>query len=166
MITEGYYSIGVSEETLSMREAEAFIMDPGHGAQTSFVGVVRDLNMGKAVEGVSYDCFTPLTVNIFRDLVHEVHAKWGKMKVYCWHYKGRLDVEGISIIIAVSTPHRDEAFQACRYLIEEIKHRAPIWKKEHYTDGDSEWTEGCELCGHNHIHQGHQHTHASHTDHT
>ncbi|WND02690.1 molybdenum cofactor biosynthesis protein MoaE [Temperatibacter marinus] len=154
-----WFSVGVSEERLSTDGAEKFIEHPGHGAQTSFIGAVRDLNMGRSVEGVSYDCFDPLTKTIFTTLVHKAREKWGQMKVYCWHYKGRLDVKGLSIIIAVSTPHRDEAFQACRFLIEEIKHQAPIWKKEHYVDGDSEWTEGCELCGEDHVHKGHQHTH-------
>lgn len=154
---DDFYSVGVSEENLDPAVAAAFVMDTGHGAQTSFVGVVRDLNQGKEVDGVSYDCFVPLTENIFKNLCLEAEQRWGKMKIYCWHYKGRLDVEGISIIISVSTPHRDESFQACRFMIEEIKHRAPIWKKEHYTDGDSEWTEGCELCGDDHVHEGHQH---------
>lgn len=158
-MTDTFYSIGVSEQSLDIKMAEDFIRDPAHGAETSFVGVVRDLNMGRKVDGVSYDCFTPLTETIFTALAEEVSERWGAMKVYCWHFKGRLDVGGVSIVIAVSTPHRDEAFQACRYLIEEIKHRAPIWKKEHYQDGDSEWTEGCELCGHDHIYKGHQHTH-------
>lgn len=151
-MSDEFYSIGVSETPLTMAAAEAFIADPAHGGQTSFVGVVRDMNLGKAVKGVSYDCFVPLTCNTFRSLVLKAREKWGAMKVYCWHYKGRLDVKGISIIIAVSTPHRDEAFQACRFLIEEIKHHAPIWKKEHYLDGDSAWTEGCELCEADHHH--------------
>ncbi len=64
--------------------------------------------------------------------------------------EGKLEIGGISVIIAVGSPHRDESFQACRYLIEQLKIRAPIWKQEHYVDGVSEWVKGHTLCGHHH----------------
>ncbi len=145
--------IGISEDALSLQQAYDVVTAPAHGAVTTFVGVVRNLNQGRKVLGVSYDAFAPLCLTTFRDICEKAQLKWGPLKIYCWHYKGRLDVGGISVILAVSSPHRDESYQANRYLIEEIKHRAPIWKMEHYVDGDSEWTEGCELCQDDHSHK-------------
>ena len=108
--------------------------------------------------GVSYGVFEPLARQSFTDICKEAQEKWGKtLSLYIVHGKGRLDVGGISIVIAVGSPHRDEAFKACRYVIEQIKHRSPVWKLEHYADGDSEWTQGCELCTHEHQTEEHHH---------
>lgn len=70
---------------------------------------------------------------------------WPETRYYVAHYKGELPVGGISVIIAVSAPHRAETFEACRYVIEELKLRAPVWKQEHYTDGKSDWLPGHSL---------------------
>ena len=72
------------------------------------------------------------------------------MKSYIAHAKGRLGIGDAAVVVAVGTPHRDEAFRACRLIIEAVKHRAPIWKQEHYLDGDSVWSEGCSLCAEAH----------------
>lgn len=149
---------GVTTETLDLMNAYNIVDDGANGAVTSFVGVVRDRNQGRDVLGVTYDCFDALGDTTLKKLCTEAAEKWGPINVYCWHHKGRLEVGGISVIIAVSSPHRDESFKACRYIIEEVKHRVPVWKKEHYVDGDSEWTEGCELC-HSHDDEDHDHGH-------
>lgn len=127
----------------------SFVSEAANGAEALFVGTVRNHNQGKPVLGVSYDVFEPLAKQSFREICAEAQNQWGEgIDLYVVHARGRLDVGGISIVIAAGSPHRDEAFKACRYLIEEIKHRSPIWKLEHYADGDSEWTQGCELCTH------------------
>jgi molybdopterin synthase catalytic subunit len=143
----GKIHVAISGQPLDINKAYAFVSDPGHGAFNSFIGVVRDRNFGKDVEGVSYDVFEPLAVKSLQDICKTVRNKQdGKINIFIEHFKGRLPVGGISVVIAVSTPHRAESFEACRTLIEELKHHAPIWKQEHYTDGDSEWVRGHALC--------------------
>jgi molybdopterin synthase catalytic subunit len=145
--------VDISEKPLSVAEACAFVADPAHGAVDIFMGAVRNRNLGRDVVGVSYDVHAPLARTTLRAIAEDVRARWhGQLKIYITHFKGRLDVGGVSVIIAVSSPHRDEAFRACRAVIEELKHRAPIWKQEHYTDGDSEWVQGHALCQHGHAH--------------
>lgn len=145
----GLNHFGISTRQLSTEDAVNFVADPEHGAADMFIGTVRNLNLGKAVKGVSYDVFDELTLQTFRELADECRTHWGnKLNIYIEHYKGRLDIGGLSILIAVSSPHRDESFKACRFIIEEIKHRAPIWKQEHYVDGDSDWVQGHALCSH------------------
>ena len=146
----------VTTQPLDASDGLKFVTQNPNGAETLFVGTVRHLNQGKDVLGVSYDVFEPLAKTSFTEIATEAQEKWGEnLCIYIVHGKGRLDVGGISIVIAVGSPHRDEAFQACRYIIEEIKHRSPVWKLEHYVDGDSEWTQGCELCTDEHVHAGH-----------
>ena len=142
---------GISDATLSIQKAADFVDAAGNGALNMFVGKVRNHNMGKAVNAVSYDVFAPLACNVFQEICAEAKAQFGeRLQLYIEHYKGKLEIGGISVIIAVGAPHRDESFQACRYLIEQLKIRAPIWKQEHYVDGDSEWVKGHTLCGHQH----------------
>ena len=145
----GKNHFAIATQPIQVQTAVDFVADDAHGAADLFIGTVRNVNLGKAVKGVSYDVFDELTLNVFRDLANESRQRWGdKLNIYIEHYKGRLDILGVSILIAVSSPHRDESFKACRFIIEEIKHRAPIWKQEHYIDGDSDWVQGHALCSH------------------
>lgn len=147
----GKIHVSVADKPIEMAAAYDFVADPEHGAVNSFVGMVRNRNLGRDVVGVSYDVFEPLAENVLRQLCEKVRREHGgRINIYLSHYKGRLDIGGISVAIVVSTPHRAESFSACRALIEELKHSAPIWKQEHYTDGDSEWVKGHALCQHNH----------------
>jgi molybdopterin synthase catalytic subunit len=143
------FKVVVSDKKLEIQEAYDFVSSPAHGAVNSFVGVVRDFNLGRTVDGVSYDIHDTLAVNVLNKLCQETADEFeNKIRIFIAHFKGRLDVGGISVIISVSTPHRAESFKACRKIIEELKHRAPIWKKEHYVDGESEWVKGHALCQH------------------
>ena len=143
--------VGISESPLSIQSATDFVDAPENGAMDMFVGKVRNHNLGKKVNAVSYDAFAPLASNVFTELCDEAREKFGQsLRCYVEHYKGRLEIGGISVVIAVGSPHRDESFKACRYIIEELKKRAPVWKQEHYVDGDSEWVKGHALCGHDH----------------
>lgn len=155
METSGKNHFQISTNALSAEAAMAFIADPAHGAADVFIGSVRDFNMGQTVRGISYDVYDELALQVFQDLAHRARDQWGqKLHIFIEHFKGRLDVGGLSIVIAVSSPHRDESFKACRFLIEEIKHRAPVWKQEHYCNGDSQWVQGHALCSHG----SHEHT--------
>lgn len=150
-----------ADAALDPAEAIAFVSDPGFGGIDVFIGKVRDLNQGRAVQGISYDLFVPLVLNGFQQLAAEVEAEFGpKLKLYVAHAKGRLAVGEVAVVVAAGSPHRDEAFRACRALIEAVKHRSPIWKQEHYVDGDSVWSEGCALCSP--THDEHAHEHAAH----
>lgn len=136
-----------TDTALDPADAIAFVSDPGFGGIDVFIGKVRDLNHGRAVQGISYDLFVPLVLNTFQQLADEVEAEFGpRLKLYVGHAKGRLEVGDVAVVVAAGSPHRDEAFRACRALIEAVKHRSPIWKQEHYVDGDSVWSEGCSLC--------------------
>ena len=144
-------TVAVVEEPISLDQMSAMIAHPAHGAQVFFHGVVRDFNEGKPVVAVSYDAFNPLVECTFADICGEAQEKWGRsLRIALFHRVGRLVVGEISVAIAVAAPHRKEAYQASRYIIEQVKVRAPIWKKEHYVDGDSEWLKGHELCCHHH----------------
>ncbi len=137
----------IDKKPLNIMEGLNFVSKAPNGAEILFIGTVRILNQGKKVLAVSYDVFTPLAKNSFLQIAKETQEKWGdNLDIYIVHAKGRLNVGGISIIIGVGSPHRDEAYRASRYIIEQIKHRSPIWKLEHYENGDSEWSKGCELC--------------------
>lgn len=141
--------VATTDQPLDAGAALAFCSAPGHGAVDLFIGRVRDTNQGKSVLGVTYDLHETLCRNVFRELAEETAARWGsEVKLWLAHRYGRLGIGDASVIAAASSRHRDEAFRACRQLVEEMKHRAPIWKQEHYTDGDSEWVQGHALCGH------------------
>ena len=120
-----------------------------HGALVLFTGVIRDHNLGRKVLKVSYDVFEPLALKTFESLVEKARDAFGKsLSAFIVHRTGTLEIGEVAVAIGVSLPHRDEAYRASRFLIEEVKHNAPIWKKEHYEDGESEWVEGHALCGH------------------
>lgn len=148
-------------QPLDPAEASAFVEAPGNGAAVLFIGAVRNRNHGREVTGVSYDVHETMAVISFREICEEAcrHGPQG-LRLYIAHARGRLPVGGLSVVIAAASPHRDEAFKACRYVIEAIKHRSAIWKQEHYVDGDSAWLQGHALCAHGEQHE-HDHERAS-----
>lgn len=128
-------------------DAIAAVSDPGFGGIDVFIGKVRNLNQGRAVQGITYDLFEPLVLAGFARMAEDVRARFGpRVSLYIAHAKGRLAVGDVAVVVAAGTPHRGEAFAACRELIEQVKHHSPVWKQEHYEDGDSVWSEGCTLC--------------------
>ena len=97
---------------------------------TLFVGRVRDLNHGRDVTGISYDMFVPLALNGFAAIAARAEADFGgKLKLYIGHAKGRLGLGDLAMVVAAGTPHRDEAFRACRQVVEAVTHTSPIWKQ-------------------------------------
>lgn len=136
----------VRETHLSLEKASAFVDAGENGAALLFVGRVRNHNLNKPVSGVSYDAFAPLAETVMGEICAEAQAQFGpELRLYIEHFKGYLPIGGISVIIAVGSPHRAPAYEASRYLIEELKKRVPVWKKEHYLSGDSEWLDGTSL---------------------
>ncbi|WP_133479941.1 molybdopterin synthase catalytic subunit [Cognatilysobacter segetis] len=139
--------VDASSGALDIAAAFEFVADPAFGGYTAFVGRIRDLNHGRRVEAVSYDLFDALALQRFGEIAAETIEDVGPaMRLWIEHAKGRVPVGGVAVVVAVGTPHRDEAFLACRQVIEAVKHTVPIWKQEHYEDGSSEWSEGCSLC--------------------
>ena len=136
------------DAALDPARALDFVSHQEFGGQALFVGRVRQHNHGRDVVAVEYDLFEPLARATFEAIARESLAGvTTELRVYVAHAHGRLDVGDIAVVVAAGSRHRDEAFRACRAVIEGVKHRAPIWKREHYLDGSSEWSEGCSLCG-------------------
>lgn len=139
--------VDVAGRRLDIGAAFDFVSDPGFGGYTAFVGRIRDLNQGRRVQAVAYDMFHALALRRFDEIAAAALAEFGPgARVWIEHAKGALEVGGVAVVVAVGTPHRDEAFRACRQVIEAVKHTVPIWKQERYADGSSEWSEGCSLC--------------------
>ena len=111
------------------------------GAITSFVGLVRDKNQGRRVSFLEYEAYEPLAVRAFNRIIEESRAAWPSARLGVHHRTGRLEIGEASIIIVAASPHRGEAFAACRYMIERVKQIVPIWKHEHFEGGDV-WLEG------------------------
>lgn len=139
--------VDTAHDRIDPMVALEFVFDPSFGGLSLFVGRVRDHNKGRAVTGISYDVFDKLARVGFEEAAQRAQAQWGPhLRIYIAHAKGRLNVGDVAVVVAAGTPHRDEAFRACRQVIEAVKHGSPIWKQEHYQDGSSEWSEGCSLC--------------------
>jgi molybdopterin synthase catalytic subunit len=141
--------IAITAEPLDPLALWRWLAEPSHGAQVSFFGVIRNHNQGREALAVSYDIYEPLAEQVFRDLCQTARERFGEgLRIVLQHRRGRLRIGEISVAIVVGSPHRDEAYQASRFLIEAVKHQAPIWKQEHYAGGDSEWVQGHSLCQH------------------
>jgi molybdopterin synthase catalytic subunit len=122
----------------------ASVPTPADGAVLLFVGVVREENEGRAVTHLHYDAYREMAERTLEAIVAEARARWEVGEVRVAHRVGRLEVGEASVAIAVAAPHRDAAYQASRYVIEELKKRAPIWKREGYADGAAEWLPGAD----------------------
>ena len=136
---------GFSREALDTAALRAALADPGCGGFATFEGWVRDHNDGRRVHHLEYEAYEQLAVREAERVIAEATARFGVAHAACAHRLGRLAIGELAVWVGVSAPHRHEAFLACRYIIDEIKHRLPIWKKEHYLDGDSGWV-NCERC--------------------
>ena len=115
---------------------------PADGAAVLFLGTVRQQNDGRPVSGMRYDAFTEMAGPVLREIAGEAAARAGTDRIAVVHRVGELAVGEVSVAIAVSSPHREAAFDAARYIIEQIKQRLPVWKQEHYVAGDARWLEG------------------------
>ena len=134
-----------SRAPIETRPLRAQLADPSCGGYAAFEGWVRDSNDGRRVRGLEYEAFEELAVREGARIVAEAITRFGVARAACVHRVGELAVGELAVWVGVSAPHRDEAFRACRYVIDEVKHRLPIWKKEHYQNGDSGWV-NCERC--------------------
>jgi molybdopterin synthase catalytic subunit len=131
----------VTTEHLDAAAAADLVRRPGHGAIIVFEGVVRDNANGRATSWLEYEAYPELAERLLAEVGAEVAARWGLEAIVIWHRIGRLDVGETSLVVALGTPHRGEAFDAVRYCVDRVKQRVPVWKKEVGPDG-SYWVEG------------------------
>tara|TARA_B100001123_G_C14652679_1_gene766286 strand:- start:98 stop:541 length:444 start_codon:yes stop_codon:yes gene_type:complete len=139
--------IDAKNEKIEISKAEKFISSSRFGASIFFNGTVRDLNENKKVTGITYDSHDNMVIKSFKEIYKESEKKLNikNKAVYIEHVKGYVGLGEISIIIAVACEHRDQAYALSRYIIEEIKKRTPIWKKEHYKNDESSWLKGVQI---------------------
>ena len=142
----------VSEAPIDVVAAKELVADHSCGALVVFEGWIRDHNEGQEVERLEYEVYRPVAEKEGARIIDEALERFGVSHAVCIHREGRLELGEIAVIVCVSSPHRGEAFDACRYIIDQAKTRLPIWKKEHYVSGVSEWVncEHCASAGHSH----------------
>ncbi len=143
--------VDTSKEQIELVKAQKFIASSKCGASLYFVGTVRDHNNNKEVTGITYDSHDGLVLKSFEEIYKEaeIKFKFENIAVFIEHIKGYATLGETSIIIAVACKHRAQAYEFSRYIIEEIKKRTPIWKKEHYEGEDSKWLKGNPLIDQN-----------------
>jgi molybdopterin synthase catalytic subunit len=136
--------IDSKEEKILTSNAEKFIKNSKFGASIYFLGTVRNINDNKNVTGITYDSHDEMVIKSFSEIYNEADQMLGikDKAVFIEHAKGHLKLGETSIIIAVACKHRDQVYVLSRFIIEEIKKRSPIWKKEHYENDESEWLKG------------------------
>jgi molybdopterin synthase catalytic subunit len=117
------------------------VSTPEAGAVVLFSGIVRDNNLGRRVEHLEYDAYPPLAERTLADIANEALSRWDLTEVAIHHRIGRLEIGEASLLVAVSAPHRAEAFEACHYCVDRVKQAVPVWKKEVWEGGES-WIEG------------------------
>jgi molybdopterin synthase catalytic subunit len=131
----------VTSDPLGVTAVSAIVSSADCGAVATFVGLVRDENGGRRVLWLDYEAYEPLAVKAFARIDEEAGERWPSIGLAIYHRVGRLEIGEASVVIAAASPHRAEAFAACRYAIERIKQIAPIWKHEHFEGGEI-WIEG------------------------
>jgi molybdopterin synthase catalytic subunit len=135
----------ISDNSIAVDELREQVMNPGSGGVCVFEGWVRNENEGRSVQRLEYEVYAPLAIKEGGLVIAEAKQRFPFLAASCVHRSGLLEIGDCAVWVGVSAAHRDEAFKACRYIIDEIKTRLPIWKKEHYVGGDSGWV-NCERC--------------------
>lgn len=138
--------IRVTADSLDAAEAIASVASPRAGAINVFLGVVRDNNLGRSVEYLDYEAYPTMAEKVMREIAEESVVRFGFEDVAVLHRTGRLEIGETSLLIAVSSGHRAESFEGGHWLVNEIKKRVPVWKKEVWAGGES-WVEGPESLG-------------------
>lgn len=148
----------VSNTPIDVDAARKAVADPHCGGLVVFEGWVRNHNDGREVTRLEYDVYRPLAEKEGARIIDEALDRFAVKHALCIHREGLLELGDCAVIVCVSSAHRAAAFDACRYVIEQAKTRLPIWKKEHYSNGISEWV-NCQACaeaGHEHGDHAHE----------
>lgn len=134
----------ITADPLSVEKVYTLADDPANGAIVVMSGMVRQQTDGKAVIALEYQAYEPMALRVFQQIAQEIRVTWPDVSHVVIHHRvGRLRVGEISVLVAVGCPHRAEAFEACRYAIDTLKHNAPIWKKEWYDEQEYSWVRCC-----------------------
>ncbi len=133
--------ISITEKPIDVNKLLDYVSDQSSGASVLFTGTVRDHNEQDKVSKLHYEVYQEMAEKILQEIENEVHAKWKINKFIAIHRTGTLKVGEVSVAVAVSSEHRKEAFEACKFGIDSIKEKAPIWKKE-FAGSGAEWLEG------------------------
>ncbi|MCU4412467.1 molybdenum cofactor biosynthesis protein MoaE [Acinetobacter sp. WU_MDCI_Axc73] len=155
----------VQSTDLSLDSFDPISDFPECGGIGIFQGTVRNHHEGRGVTALKYTSYTPVAEKMIRQIEQDIIQKYGVSYVRVIHRIGALDIGGSAIIAVAYAPHRREAFQACEEAVERVKHEVPIWKEEFYSDGTSQFVEGCCIRkdhAHDQHHEDHHHIHANH----
>ena len=131
--------LAVRDAPLDVNEAVQAVSHAGAGGIATFLGVVRDTNEGRRVLRLEYEAYASMAEKELARIASEIEAEVSGVRVAALHRVGMLEIGDVAVVCAASAPHREEAFVAARKLIDRIKERLPIWKREHYVDGDAQW---------------------------
>lgn len=134
--------VGMGREAADVQALLRGLPSDADGAVLVFLGVVRNQSEGREVSGLEYEAYEEMGKEVLEEIAAEAAGRFASDRILIHHRVGALSVGEISTVIAVATPHRGEAYGASRYIIEEIKKRLPVWKKERYLDGDEAWVKG------------------------
>ncbi|GIW09959.1 MAG: hypothetical protein KatS3mg061_1016 [Dehalococcoidia bacterium] len=140
-MTETARRARITREPISAAALARQIVAPAHGGVVTFEGVVRNTSRGKRVRYLEYEAYPEMAERVLEEILTETRQQWPEVEVLVAHRTGRLEIGEVSVAIAAAAPHRAEAFAACRYVIDTLKQRVPIWKKEVTEDG-AVWIEG------------------------
>ncbi len=142
--------IRLVREPIDIKEFET--VSPADGALCLFLGVVRSENAGKRVLHLEYEAYEEMALTVMQEIAAEARKRWHLTEARLVHRLGRLEIGEASVAVAATAPHRSEAFDACRYLIDALKATVPIWKREFYADG-AVWLDGPGSCATDHSHR-------------
>lgn len=131
--------IQLTHEPIDFAALTEQVRSPAAGAVVLFLGTVRELTHGRQTLWLDYEAYPQMAEAKLAQLLSEAHARWPLVNAVIVHRLGKMELGDVSIAVAVSTPHRDQAFEAGRWLIDTLKKVVPIWKQEHWADGTSEW---------------------------
>ena len=140
----------VTSQAIDLAAFRKNMLDETCGAYVQFDGWVRNHNEGQQVVRLEYEVYETLAVKEGDKIITEAIERFGVKKATAIHRNGLMELSEVAVVVGVSSPHRDEAFEACRYIIDQVKVRLPIWKKEHYASGKTEWV-NCQRCAQHHM---------------
>ena len=129
----------ITTEVITGAEVTEAVEGPDAGAVVLFLGTVRNNTDGRAVKHLEYEAYPPMAEKKMAEIAEEVSEKWGLDRVAMVHRVGKLEIGEVSVAVAVASPHRKDGFEACRYAMDRLKQIVPIWKREIWADGESEW---------------------------
>jgi molybdopterin synthase catalytic subunit len=135
----------ITASPIDPADVRSHALDPAAGGFCAFEGWVRNHHQGRAVLGLEYEAYVPLAEKEGARILAEAMQRFGILHAACVHRTGRLEIGALAVVVCVSSAHRDAAFEACRFIIDEVKSRVPIWKKEFFADGGEGWVR-CDHC--------------------